>query len=431
MWPYAPDPATNWEQYLSLSNLKNCNTIRQFVNNGGGFIGSCYGALAASSGLIRPIPITSLNYAYTPNLPRITPSISLSLCDALMSEFLIGKDTLSRSTTEITNTNHPVTYGINDTVSEFFKGPWFVWLGKNTHQLSVFIDLHDLNDNSPKHDRLQNKIVGTPNWVYSSFGDGKLVLYSSHPEFVNNVPFLFEDLDWPGDPYYGRRVVHNSLFYVTSIEINNKMINKHHPVSYIEQLGEKTINLTIEDNNGSEFDDIITKIKDTDKTISEIKNTTIQIQNKLNDIENESKLFFKKIARLSYVLLYSDIYHTYYNNSTKTLQLLEKVYPLLQLYDESITDKIELLKTNLTWRLNQTKSLLGEIKQTAENIKNILFNNQHYSAIQKILLIKEQRKLQRTFETGVKYIPQTYFEPLKLLRHTWYNYEANIALNSK
>jgi glutamine amidotransferase-like uncharacterized protein len=233
MWPYNPDPGTYYEQFTSL-NPTTGNAVRAFVNKGGGFIGSCYGAFAASSGFLQPVPVIALRPAYLSYLPSKRPTFSMS--DTLMAIPLVGKDTLYRSTAAILDNDHPVTYGISHTVTEFFKGPWFVWLGENTKTISVYTDLHDLNEETTQCDILRDNIVGTPTWVETTFGDGKLVLFSSHPEFVNNISLLIEGIEWPGDPYYGRRVIHNSLHYVTSHPIHNVLPTTSYPITYLESL---------------------------------------------------------------------------------------------------------------------------------------------------------------------------------------------------
>ena len=69
MWPYEPNPARLNEVAISLSNRRDFKIIRSFVSEGGGFIGSCYGALAASSGFLNPLSGLHLLQAYNPSIP--------------------------------------------------------------------------------------------------------------------------------------------------------------------------------------------------------------------------------------------------------------------------------------------------------------------------------------------------------------------------
>ena len=114
-------------------------------------------------------------------------------------------------------------------MTEFFKGAWFIWLGRNTKSIATFQDMVNIKDGDQKDKNLRRAVINTPSWVYSNFGKGKIVLFSSHPEFVNNISLLFEGLEWEGDKYYGRRTIHNSLFYVTSKGPGNINTGIHHP----------------------------------------------------------------------------------------------------------------------------------------------------------------------------------------------------------
>ena len=105
MWPYNPDPGTILEQYKSLTNHDTCNAIRSFVRNGGGYIGSCYGALAASSGILRPFPVISLRHAYNVNLPCGPFMVGLALSDTIMTRKTSLENTLYVATIDITNTH--------------------------------------------------------------------------------------------------------------------------------------------------------------------------------------------------------------------------------------------------------------------------------------------------------------------------------------
>ncbi|MCK4348050.1 MAG: hypothetical protein KAW47_05475, partial [Thermoplasmatales archaeon] len=46
----------------------------------------------------------------------------------------------------------------------------------------------------------------------------------------------------------------------------------------------------------------------------------------------------------------------------------------------------------------------------------------------KSCIVEQSRNMLTTFEISLKYLPQMYFESLKLLRHEWYHYESMIVL---
>jgi len=60
--------STGFFEAISGLSSDRYNIIRKFVRNGGGYIGSCYGAYVASCGVL-PVPISLKRRAYNPNLP--------------------------------------------------------------------------------------------------------------------------------------------------------------------------------------------------------------------------------------------------------------------------------------------------------------------------------------------------------------------------
>jgi len=429
IWPYLPNYATRFDQFETFTNNAQVNAIRSFVNNGGGFIGTCYGASAASSGIIFLSTPFALRYAYNPNLPKILPSFCLSLTD---SKVLIHLGVLSNnhvSYHKVENTNHPVFYGVNHTIKDFFRGPLFVWLGKNTHVLTTFQDLRDGDDGPNVNKNIKKLVVGKPSWVNSTFGKGKIVLYSSHPDYINNIYplFQYDDCIWDGDKFYGRRIIHNSMFYVTSEENVDIETSISYPLSFINSIIEKTENLSFDEPSNHEFETLSQRLTGFSNDISIFKNTTMRLRNLFAPLENKSNFFEKGERFLRYAYWYCDIYNDYINRTLNALNVLEQTIPLLVEFDESITDKVNDLKNDINQRLNHSEELLSKVTKIAEKLEETITSSR-LSILKKLQLSKDRKTLLEQYVIELKYIPQTYFESLKLVRHSWYNYEANIAI---
>ena len=428
LWPYNPNPGRTFEVVASLANKAGANAIRNFVRNGGGYIGSCYGAQAASSGYILPIPIFSLRQAYNPELSFKIPFISLSISDTLMRQVHILDSHLYIATSEIEDTNHPLAYGINKTVKEFFNGPLFLWMGPHSNKIATFTGLQS-EINSSVNSRFQKEVLGTPSWVHSTFGDGDVVLFAGHPEIVINISILIDRFEWDGDPYYGRRTVHNALFYVTSDPLKNIETLNDYPLSFIEMIGEKTIDLPLLPNNESAFEAIKTRLIGLNENLSILRNISNE------NIELFSEYFSEQLLENSYILYpvrytfyYCSFFSDYNNKTLSDLEKLGSVYPLLAQFDDSVQQRIDALNYELSDRLNHSEKLVLQIITIANNLKYDLENKRTF--VQKLQIISNARNMLRTFEIGMKYIPQTHFETLKLVRYCWYNYEANLALDS-
>ena len=429
MWPYNPNPGTSLEVAKSVANKEGSNAIRKFVREGGGYIGSCYGAEVASSGYIAPIPIFSLRHAYNSDLSFKIPFVSLSISDTLMRQkHIANHKTNYIATSEIEDTNHPLAYGINKTVEEFFNGPLFLWLGPNSAKVATFTDLQS-EKNSSVGPIFKREVLGTPSWVHSTFGDGKVVLFSAHPEQVNNLSLLLEKFDWEGDPYYGRRTIHNALFYVTSENLKDVEVTIIYPVLFIEEMGEKTVDVFLPSNNESAFEVIKTRLTLFNEKLSVLRNVSIENIELFSEIFNENILENSYIlSPAKYVVFYCNFFSDYNNKTLSDIDKLDQTYPLLAEYNDSVLQRIDNLKSELSDRLNHSEKLVFDIIILANNLNDDLQNKR--SIFQKLKVISGARYMLRTFEIGLKYVPQTHFQSLKLVRYCWSNYEANIALDA-
>ena len=428
IWPYLPSLGKFYEQFISFMNVKTINTVRRFVNNGGGFIGTCYGAYAASLGVITPRIFSSLRHAYNPGFIRILPTFSLSISDSIMKINLEAYIKFFIATHKVVNIDHPVFYGVNETFIDFFKGPIFSWLGKNTNPLTVFYEIKPYNENITISNKLEKMLIGRTSWVNSTFGKGKIILYGSHPDFVNNIEPLFKGKTWDGDSFYGRRIIHNSIFFVISdnrLEINYTGYNS----SFIDTIIENTNNLSINETETNEFEDLYNRLCELFNSIYSFKNTTIELKELFLSFENKSNNFEENIRQLNYMIWHSEIYLDHINQSKLSIDILKRVLPMLFEYNDSIVNLIQILKDELDNRLNESEKIVQQSADSALNIKENL-NDSRISFIKNIKILEQGRFVLQTFEKNLKYVPKIFFELLKLLRYSWYNYEAYFAIES-
>jgi hypothetical protein len=426
IWPYLPSLSRFFQQFKTFLNIKTTNTIRRFVRNGGGFIGTCYGAFVASLGFITPRIFPSLIYAYNPKFIRFFPVFSLSISDSIMKINLEAYVDFFIATHKVVNINHPVFYGVNNTFKDFFKGPIFSWLGKNTHPLAIFYEIKPFNENNSISNKLKKILIGRTSWANSTFGKGKIILYGSHPDFINNIDPLFKQNTWDGDRFYGRRIIHNSIFFVTSddkIKINYTGWDS----SFIDSVIERTNNLSINDSASDEFEDIYNKLSELFNSIYSFKNTSIDLKELFSSFKNGKKIYAENIKLLNYTIWCNDIYLDYINKTRSSIDVLKRVLPMLYDYNDSILDIVKTIKNEINSRLNESEKIVRQSAETANNIKENL-NDSKISFFKKIKILEQGRFILQTFEKCLKYIPKIYFETLKLLRNSWYNYETFIAI---
>jgi cobalamin biosynthesis Mg chelatase CobN len=111
-----------------------------------------------------------------------------------------------------------------------------------------------------------------------------------------------------------------------------------------------------------------------------------------------------------------------------TLEKLEQIYPFVNATDNSTNEQIQSLIVELTRRLQYMEDLMINASDIEHSIKEI-FQKPSISPLQAPFITFKLRELCSTFEIGLKYSPQMYFETLKLLRHLWYTYEESLAVN--
>ncbi|MEA3457734.1 MAG: hypothetical protein U9R21_03560, partial [Candidatus Thermoplasmatota archaeon] len=156
-------------------HIKANTAIRDFINNGGGYIGSCYGANAASSGIFIPF-----------NMPQCyIKKIPTAFCLSLTSALSINTNFAGITTAKIVNRSHPVSFGLEKIQKSFYAyGPVFPWfsLDQNTQPLAILEDVRCLwsrqRFNFLPSDMVKKSIehsLGKPIWVSSQFGKGKII----------------------------------------------------------------------------------------------------------------------------------------------------------------------------------------------------------------------------------------------------------------
>lgn len=422
MWPYKPHPARYIEVLKSLADFKSSNTVRNFIKNGGGYIGSCYGAIVASSGSFTPLPIFSLNRAYNTEMTSI-PFFNLAVSDNYMRPFA-DKNNLYLSTVEIQDINHPLSFGLNKTSISFFDGAWFQRLGKNSENVATHKNIENTKEGKIVPILLEKSLVDSPAWVTSSFGEGKIVQFACHPEYVNNISILVKNLNWAGDPYYGRRIIYNSILYSSSRRDDIKT-NFSYSSTNIFEIGNKTRGIKIKEKDFSIFKNLANSIIGVKSATSNLKNSSMATK-KLYTSLNQGKQIDSEIIRLfSYVYFYSDIYEGYFN---KTLVELKNLENIIATSNFSENNRIENLKFDMYSNLQKSWKKINDTNITIKNI-DLILSTKLPENIKKILILEKSRYLLSNYEINLKYIPQNYFETVKLLRSIWYYYQTDIALD--
>jgi len=235
------------QDLVSIRGVQVRKKIRTFIENGGGYTGSCYGGWRAASGFDRPLGLPL--YLGTSQLLNLLP-MQLNLLDVNVYRALPGSGDVDL---KITNTDNPLTFGLPEIIHNhsYAGGPMFIdkRIFKSNTEVIGIIDSVGLDDwdwdaymelcpwwSSPfvsndtkmkiaKYWMEQN--MGAAIWVTGKFGEGKVVAYGGHPEHASTSDWGMDDNELP-------RTVYNTIFYLCSKDSSQISLEKSYSFSKLD-----------------------------------------------------------------------------------------------------------------------------------------------------------------------------------------------------
>jgi len=392
--------------------------VRSFVNNGGGYVGVCHGLVKASAGMLYdkiPIPIYLRRRVYNPNLRSIGV---YAIADILFNPYTAF---MGDCQVKITSGSSPITYGLGNVVWDcHIGGPQVCYTGKNIEVVARF-------HNTQEH------FNNTPSWITTPFGDGKVIIFVTHPEIagIKNKPTNITMNN------VGKTTISNSLYHSTADEKieYQTIITKN--LSYLEEIWEKTSDLT-RDLNQTEtlFDIIRSNINETQEYMD---NISVNISNVIllikdiaskNNVNISSKLtkYYIGYEYSKDILLYMNLLTPYLKNTTSVLDVIENIYCLFE-NDSDFNQQLEVFIDDISNRLNDTKQILEDTIILIENFYQKLLKYEKWPIRIRIREYKLNNIAMDNYLhvfNGFSKLPKIYFNSLKFLRYHWYNYESNI-----
>ncbi|MFX1305136.1 MAG: hypothetical protein ACFE9X_17405 [Promethearchaeota archaeon] len=387
--------------------------IREFVANGGGFIGSCFGAYMASAGVL-PIPVYMFGRAHNPNLRSFGV---FSIADVFTSITLIP---IVYANITIEDHTHPVTFGVDNLVRAFhYFGPKFMHVGKNSQAVANFKE---------SNCRLQ----GSPAWVSSQFGNGKIMLFCDHPEMLDtDDSTILLDIDLSYETGTGKKIVSNSLFYTTSKSLADFDIVNSINLTFIDNIWTKTSNICF-DEDSEIFSEIFESLNESFTILEELNKEAAQIVDLVFEYVNENDIDLNVSG--DYLAAFITFYHKYdmelfrdyYNKTYDNLKMIEKIF--VQVNNSDFYGKLQLFKDDLKQRLIKARAILLDIIEKSDECLELLIEFRDVKFLknrQEKLIAEKIRDMYHNQEEGFFNIPQAYFNSLKFLREAWYNFEAD------
>jgi glutamine amidotransferase-like uncharacterized protein len=387
-------------------------TVRKFVSEGGGYMGSCHGAFRATYGMeVGKIPITMKRAVYNPNLPTI---LVFALAETLTRDY---QENLGWVKVKIVNNSHPVIFNVDSvTYDNHIGGSKFITIGNNVEIIANFTNTNSVFDNSPC-------------WVSATFGKGRAVLFSSHPEIAA----------WQNEnhSHNSLSVVGNSYFYTSSKGFEKISSEYSRSLLFITNIWEKTI---IDLSEITPQSEIFKLQKDainlTNDKISQLCNRVKKIQINIEGIMdkkgidfpgNETFLGHKSTWLKNSMLEY---YKKYLKDSIFFMTKITKIYPLIK-NNPNFQQELNDLKNIINLEINSTKEILKKCEEICDSYLNSLDSYNKIwilSSIREIFIRAIGHQLYTQVFCGFNHVPKIYFDTLKFLRHQWYDYETTIAL---
>jgi parallel beta-helix repeat protein len=390
---------------ISVSNSK---SIRDFVNNGGGYIGSCYGADAAASGPVVPMFILT---TFLRNLPTYG-FLALTSCSVLTVN-CGGYVTIS-----LLNLSHPVSFGL-DAIQESFHigGPVFTWatMNRNTQALGVLDDLQvrwwrdGVDKKVPQYilDRYLDFVKGKPIWITSQFGKGKVVAFGCHPEFHF--------------PNRQDRVIDNAVFFVTSDDMT--VIHLTTPVLFSDVLAVSTIT------NGIDLPSYQPVFIELWNIIRMVNTTSAIIDDALLNVIAHGYRISEVRGNEQGLITYShDLYQRWLEFFSKALQKIECVYTLTR-NTTSCSSTVSIWKNITTQELYAFDEFSRRLADNCTLLKDTI---QGYggSKVQRIRLLSMIDTVEILYREGYTRLNQLWSSTMKTCRNCWYLYERDLSLNA-
>jgi len=407
---------------LSLFSILNRQySIKNFISNGGGFVGSCYGAFIASSG-IRITPFFLFQYYF----PRFPSFGFFSLSDTLLT---LGMPSTINISIELSD--NPVVFGLNGTLtgSTLQGGPVFTWVGKNSESLAKVEDINSswlhwidtVNNSLPRKilKKWANFTIGKTIWITSEYNEGKIVTFGDHPEH--------------GDIKL-QRAVHNSILYVTSeLKEENNLWN-YYTIPHIENNANKSVNTIFTNHETGIFNTAFNKIYNILNIFSIVENQYDTFSEKVDNLiesENIELTFYYQMMMGGlrkfgeFIQESKDFLNNPLSNedAINNLKNIDSLYYLLISENISIENNIKIFKEEINDRLEKINFSLNSLRDNFDQILNEIDNYQNNTE-QDQNIITLSKKIERDNIEIVKHLPLFFFDSIMISRDLLYQYKT-------
>jgi hypothetical protein len=344
-----------YDNYLSQEDME---AIKDFVNNGGGFLGTCGGSiLGIRLGLLDAEPAIEGQYEAFADLRG---PLLLNLTASSMNPIVFGYSSLVES--------------------EYFCGPFISRIGndvetvgsyhaKTDNLYAYFPEIFKAYNYTPQPEVIDD-FWETPAIIAGKYGSGKAVLSAVHPEimpvsqrlFFNSIYYLS-----CGNQFIFSTLQHSSTQKVSNFNLSNEALGIINEAVW-SQLRSSTSTLI---NSASRDRGVLMGLKELNMQLVGLAGEYLQLF--LDDIQNRSTTLLTKIEEL----------HDAYRNLEVDKTLLKQMQPLS--LSHSLT------RLNLLSSIEELQRRILKLQESFSNLPNLT----HLMDTAKEELLNEKSLLQQ------------------------------------
>ncbi|HMA83747.1 MAG TPA: NosD domain-containing protein [Candidatus Thermoplasmatota archaeon] len=390
---------------------KNFDRLDSFIRQGGGYIGSCYGASVISSGIFVP-------FSKILSKIKLIPSVGfLSLIQS--SFFPLGYS--GHNTVTFEKMSHPIFFGVSNQTTTFHaSSPIFSWVQNEGDVLARLTDF-DVAWYNPMIPGINSELVdtyfqsclGMPIWLSKTYGKGKIIAFGDHPELFLNTA--------------NTKILHNSVYYTTSKTKSDLFLNINYTLSFVSCLFSSTNHelYNLLRPSHKRFDDI-KKMRD---TIHRNCITIDRLQTKMYALSVD--LFLDhKISSDTRALLenpFYDSFERWFIRFSKSCEIFEKILRSTNIESDNDIDVHHYFEN-----LNDTLSCLLQKTNKIISLENGLVSESSlFHSILSLDTLRTRTKsqeLENLLKSTYAKLTQLWPETLCLTKNIWYDFERNYAI---
>ena len=397
------------EYAKTLVYEKNFDRLKRFISDGGGYIGSCYGASVASSGIFVP-------FSKVFSKVKMIPSFGfLSLIPS--SYFPLGYS--GHNTVTFENKSHPIFFGVSNQTTTFHSSsPIFHWVQNEDDVLARLTDF-EVSWHIPMIPGINSELLDTyfqsclnmPIWLSKTYGEGKIISFGDHPELCLSQS--------------NTKILHNAVYFTTSKTKSDLYLRENYTLSFVFHLISQSDHelLRCTQSLPAYFDDVYQladNLHNNCKTIDELQTKMYELSLGL--------FLDHKISSDTRALLenpFYDSFERWINKFKNAFENFQKVLVTTNATDANVIHYyFDDLNDTLSWLLQRTDQIIKLEKELSH--ESSIFHS--FLLFDTLRTRSKSQRLEYLLRSTYAKLTRLWPEISCLAKTIWYEYERDCVL---